>query len=137
MRFVLDTNALSALMKGEPKAVARLLIACARSDVALPEPVAAEIAYGIARLPVGKKRSLLQARFQFFREELDSASWTSNVSEHFGEVKAALEKRGTLVEALDVGSRRPHWCTRQALPAYPRPEARGLDRTLTAPARLT
>jgi tRNA(fMet)-specific endonuclease VapC len=101
VKFVLDTNVLSALMKGHAGAIARLT-ALSRSDVALPEPVAAEIAYGIARLPLSKKRERLEARFRLFRDELAVVPWTAEVSAHFGETKAALEKRGALIEDFDV-----------------------------------
>ena len=101
MRYVVDTNILSALMKGQKAAVARLL-ATPRLDVALPEPVAAEIAYGIARLPASRKRANLEARFALFRNELQVVPWTTDVSNHFGRVKAALEKRGTIIEDFDI-----------------------------------
>lgn len=101
MKYVLDTNALSALMKGDVGALARLT-SLARTDVLLPEPVAAEIAYGIARLPVSKKRTLLEARFALFRDELVGVAWTREVSDQFGAIKAALEKRGVRIEDFDV-----------------------------------
>ena len=69
MKSVLDTNALSALMKGQALAVSRLR-ELPRTDVALPEPVAAEIEYGIAQLPASKRRSELEARFRLLRDEL-------------------------------------------------------------------
>ena len=101
MKYVLDTNVLSALMKGQDVAVERLL-ATSRREVALPEPVAAEIAYGISRLAPSRKRAQLEARFALFRNELLVVPWTADVSNHFGRVKAALEKRGTLIEDFDI-----------------------------------
>ena len=62
MIYVLDTNAVSALMKGSAAVVERLA-AHAPADVAIPQPVIAEIAYGIGRLPRSKRRTMLQARF--------------------------------------------------------------------------
>lgn len=101
MKYVLDTNALSALMKGQELAVSRLR-GLLRTDVAVPEPAAAEIEYGIARLPVSRKRSEIDARFRLLRDELPVVQWTAEVSEHFGTVKAALEKRGTRIEDIDI-----------------------------------
>jgi tRNA(fMet)-specific endonuclease VapC len=101
VKYVLDTNAVSALMQGQEVAVRRLL-ALSRSEVALPEPVAAEIAYGMARLPHSRKRSALEARFALVRDELSAVPWTAEVSVHFGRVKAALEKRGALIEDFDI-----------------------------------
>ncbi len=101
MRYVLDTNAVSALMKGESLVVARLR-KVSRVDVAMPQPVVAEIAYGIERLPKSKRREALQERFDLLRTELARVAWTDSVSERFGAVKAALEKRGKRIEDFDA-----------------------------------
>jgi tRNA(fMet)-specific endonuclease VapC len=88
-------------MKGEPAVVQRLRTVN-RSDVAIPQPVVAEIAYGIERLPQSKRRKMLQQRFDAVRTELGRVIWTDVVSERFGAIKAALEKRGRRIEDLDA-----------------------------------
>ena len=69
MIYVLDTNAVWALMKGSPAVVERLA-ATAPAEVAIPQPVLAEIAFGIERLPRSKRRALLQSRFELVSTEL-------------------------------------------------------------------
>jgi tRNA(fMet)-specific endonuclease VapC len=101
MRYVFDTNAVSALMKGEPQIIARLR-RVGRADAAVPQPVVAEIAYGIDRLSRSKRREALQARFDLLLTELARVPWTDSVSQHFGSVKAALEKRGKRIEDFDA-----------------------------------
>lgn len=101
MKYVLDTNTVSALMKGEPATVEQLL-AVHRDDVAVPQPVIAEIAYGIERLPRSKRRQSLQDRFELVCSELARAAWTDAVSERFGHVKAALERKGQRIEDFDA-----------------------------------
>ena len=101
MKYVLDTNALSALMKGNAEALAHLRRA-GRADVAIPQPVVAEIAYGIERLPKSKRRQALEQRFDLLRAELPRCQWTDTVSERFGEVKAALERKGRRIEDFDA-----------------------------------
>jgi tRNA(fMet)-specific endonuclease VapC len=98
---LLDTNAVSALMKGSPAAVDRLA-ALAPSEVAIPQPVLAEIAYGIERLPRSRRRRDLEARFELVSSEIPRADWTNAVSRTFGRIKAALERRGTRVEDFDA-----------------------------------
>ncbi|HEX3776776.1 MAG TPA: type II toxin-antitoxin system VapC family toxin [Polyangiaceae bacterium] len=98
---MLDTNAVSALMKGEPQVVARLK-KISRVDVAMPQPVAAEIMYGLERLPKSKRRQALQERFDLVRTELARVPWSDRVSEHFGSIKAMLEKRGQRIEDFDA-----------------------------------
>jgi tRNA(fMet)-specific endonuclease VapC len=101
VRYVLDTNTLSFLMAGEPAVAARLL-AQDRTDVLVPQPVVAEIEYGLARLPDSKRRRRLRRRFEIFAEELPRATWTDEVSRTFGRVKADLEKSGTRLEDFDL-----------------------------------
>jgi tRNA(fMet)-specific endonuclease VapC len=99
--YILDTNAVSALMKGLPEVVERLA-GVARSDVRMPQPVVAEIAYGLERLPKSKRRSELQARFELICAEIARAEWADAVSQAFGRIKAALERRGQRVEDFDA-----------------------------------
>ena len=99
--YVLDTNAVSALMKGTTAVVERLA-ATAPADVAVPQPVLAEIAFGIERLPRSKRRAALQSRFDLISAELPRAEWTDAVSQVFGRIKATLERRGTRIEDFDA-----------------------------------
>jgi tRNA(fMet)-specific endonuclease VapC len=101
VKYVLDTNAISALMRGEPAALARLR-ASARSDIGLPQPVVAEIHFGLARLPASKKKTGLEARWALFASELPRIVWTEEVSVQFGRCKALLEKRGERLDDFDL-----------------------------------
>jgi tRNA(fMet)-specific endonuclease VapC len=101
VKIVLDTNAVSALMKGEPRLVEKLKQR-SRAEVSVPQPVLAEIAYGIARLPKSKRKEALQERFDLVRSELARSSWSDEVSECFGTIKAALERKGRPIEDFDV-----------------------------------
>jgi tRNA(fMet)-specific endonuclease VapC len=99
--YVLDTNAVSALMKGDTAVVERLA-ASEPSQIAVPQPVLAEIASGIERLPRSKRRTALQARFDLVAAELRRAEWTDAVTQAYGRIKATLERRGTRIEDFDA-----------------------------------
>ena len=101
MTYVLDTNAVSALMRGSAAVVERLA-ASEPTEVAIPQPVLAEIAFGIERLPRSKRRTALQSRFDLVCSELPRAEWTDAVSQAYGRIKAALERRGTRIEDFDA-----------------------------------
>ena len=101
MKYVLDTNALSALMKGDARALAQLRRA-GRAEVGIPQPVIAEMSYGLERLPKSKRRQALEQRFDLLRAELPRSQWTDTVSERFGEVKANLERKGLRIEDFDA-----------------------------------
>jgi tRNA(fMet)-specific endonuclease VapC len=99
--YILDTNAVSALMKGDPRVVKRLQ-ALNKGDAAIPQPAIAEIAYGIERLPRSKRRAALEGRFDLVRTELARSPWTDAVSEQFGLIKATLERKGHRIEDFDA-----------------------------------
>lgn len=101
MKYVLDTNAVSALMKGNGRVMDRLK-QVSRIDVGVPQPALAEIAYGIDRLPRSRRREGLQERFDLVRAELGRVDWSDDVSEAFGTIKAALEKKGQRIEDFDA-----------------------------------
>lgn len=101
MKYVLDTHALSALMRGDARIVERLR-GTAKGQVVVPQPVVAEVTYGIERLPRSRRRSALQDRFDLLRSELPRVPWSDAVTEHFGRVKAVLERKGKRIEDFDV-----------------------------------
>jgi tRNA(fMet)-specific endonuclease VapC len=88
-------------MKGDARALVRLRSA-GRAETGIPQPVIAEIEYGIARLPRSKRRQILQQRFDLLRAELPRCQWTDTVSERFGAIKAALEHKGQRIEDFDA-----------------------------------
>ena len=101
MKLVLDTNAVSALMKGDPRFLDRLKQR-GKDEVSVPQPVLAEIAYGIERLPKSKRKETLRERFDLVRSELARSEWSDEVSESFGSIKATLEQKGRRIEDFDA-----------------------------------
>lgn len=101
MKYVLDTNAFSALMRGDPVMLMRLRDV-EKLDVAVPQPVITEIEYGLARLARSRRRERLRARFELLRDEIARVAWSDDVSAHFGAIKAELERIGTRIEDFDV-----------------------------------
>ena len=101
MKYVLDTNVVSLLMKGDPIAVGRLKTV-SRADVCLPQPVVAEIAYGLQRLSRSKRKDALASRFELLKKEIRRVPWTDDVSEAFGGIKSGLERKGERIEDFDA-----------------------------------
>ena len=101
MKYILDTNTVSALMKGNEKVVDRLE-KVSYANVVVPQPVLAEIAYGIERLPKSKRQQRLREKFKRLRDVITRAGWTDGVTDAFGHIKATLERRGQRIEDFDV-----------------------------------
>ena len=88
-------------MKGEPNVIEHLK-RVSRADVSIPQPVVAEIAYGIQRLARSKRKDALTSRFELLKYEIRRALWTDEVSEAFAVVNAALERKGERIEDFDA-----------------------------------
>jgi tRNA(fMet)-specific endonuclease VapC len=88
-------------MRGDADVVERLL-RLPKSDVLVPQPVLAEIAYGLARMRRSARKRRLEKRWKVYLEELGRAVWTDDVSDAFGRIKATLERRGIPLEDFDV-----------------------------------
>lgn len=101
MKYVLDTNVVSELM-GANKRVRARLSRLAPRDVAIPEPVFAEIAFGVERLPSSKRKELLRDSLEAIRIEIHSVVWSTKVTDAFASIKAKLERAGRLIEDFDI-----------------------------------
>ena len=101
MSYVLDTSAVCALLEGNRLAVTRLDIA-GKLAVSVPEPVWAELAYQLARLPRSDQKEVLAARCRILRDELRRAPWSDRVSEQFAFIKCGLEGRCARMDDRDV-----------------------------------
>lgn len=99
---VLDTTVLSDLMHRLPGALDRLR-ELSPGEVFLTSPVAAEIRYGLERLPLdSRRRRNLEREYERLRSLVRWADWTEGAAEEFGRQKARLAEAGRMVEDMDV-----------------------------------
>jgi tRNA(fMet)-specific endonuclease VapC len=101
LTFVVDTNIVAELLKDDPS-VCRRVASLPRNEVLLPQPVVAEVEFGLARLGRSKRRERLRHRFEILLGELHRAHWTDAVGVAFGGIKAALQRSGLMIEDFDV-----------------------------------
>lgn len=101
VKFVLDTNTVSWLMRRH-EGVKTRLAKRRPSEVGIPQPVIAEIAYGIARLPRSRRQRALRDQLDLLCEAVPRLAWSDEVSERFGSIKAAFESAGTRLEDFDL-----------------------------------
>jgi tRNA(fMet)-specific endonuclease VapC len=99
--YLLDTTTVSALMRSEPRVGSRVR-KCSPGDVGVPQPVFAEVEYGLARLPRSRRKTLLHDRWSVIERALGRVPWTDAVSRRFGELKAELERAGLRLDDFDV-----------------------------------
>lgn len=89
---LLDTNALSDLMRGHSRMKARI---AQHPDMVITSVIAVgEIRYGLNRLPAGKKRTDLEARVQSILAAIPIEAVMEPVADVYGHLKATMESQG-------------------------------------------
>jgi tRNA(fMet)-specific endonuclease VapC len=97
-RFMLDTNTASALLKGKPRAVARLA-AETPERICLSVVTEAELLFGIAKRPEARK---LRVAVDELLAAIEIVSWSSATARRYATIRAELEQRGKPLGALDL-----------------------------------
>ncbi len=104
--ILLDTNVLSELMRAKPDPrVLEWVDAQPASELVICSITVAEILYGIARMPDGKrKQSLLDLVSAMFDEDFagNILPFDAGAAVHYAEIAAESEARGRAVEMADV-----------------------------------
>ena len=97
---LLDTNAVSDLMRDHPQVKAR--IGKHAGPLATSVVVVGEIRYGLERLPAGKKRTDLESRAHNILAALHVEPVTEPIADAYGRLKASLESRGLNLDDNDL-----------------------------------
>ena len=101
MRYLIDTNTVSALMRGQERVAARVA-KTPREDVAISQVTVAEVEFGLRYLAASKRRRTLEAQWAAIGSELIRLPWDDEVSRRFGERKARLERAGERMSDFDL-----------------------------------
>lgn len=97
---LLDTNAVSDLMRSHPPILAR--VGRHTDPITTSVVVAGEIRYGLTRLPPGKKRTDLEARALRVLANVQIEPVTEPIADTYGRLKAQLETRGLNLDDNDL-----------------------------------
>lgn len=98
VRYMLDTNAVSDLVKGNA-AITRRLLVTPMSSICISAITEGELLYGLAKRPAMKRLRLVIEEFLL---RCDVLPWDSTVTTHYGKLRAALESQGKLLQPLDL-----------------------------------
>jgi tRNA(fMet)-specific endonuclease VapC len=97
-RYMLDTNTVSHLLKAHP-AVIRRVVAAPMAALCISAITEGELLYGLAKRPEANR---LHAAVREFLKRMDVLPWDSAVAEHYGAVRAAIERQGRALAPLDL-----------------------------------
>lgn len=103
--ILLDTNVLSELMRAKPEpAVVAWIDAQPAQDLLISSITVAEILYGIARMPEGKRRQALQdVAIAMFEEDFAGRilPFDADAAAHYAELAAGSEAKGKIADMAD------------------------------------
>ena len=99
IRYLLDTNTVSYIIKGNMPRVRERLLKVPMADVRISSVTEAELRFGVARRPEATKLKLAVEEFLLRVEVLP---WDSDAAQHYGELRATLERAGEPMGNLDM-----------------------------------
>lgn len=101
--ILLDTNVLSELTRAVPESKVVEWLEANEALLALPSIALAELRYGIARLPTGRRRARLLVFWSKTRDRFAGRiySFDERAAEAYGDLAAAAERVGRRVNVAD------------------------------------
>ena len=99
IRYLLDTNAVSYIIKGNFPHVRDRLLKVPIAEVGISVVTEAELLFGVARLPHAVKLAVV---VEEFLRRIEIFSWDSAAALHYARQRAALEERGEPIGNLDL-----------------------------------
>lgn len=96
MRHMLDTNMVSHLVRQHPEVV-KQYSRTAPEKMCISSVTEAELLYGVAK----KQSHLLQETILEFLKTITICDWDSEAAATYGELRAAMEKKGKVMGDLD------------------------------------
>jgi tRNA(fMet)-specific endonuclease VapC len=99
VRYLLDTNTVSYIIKGIFPHVRERLLKVPISEVGISVVTEAELRFGLARLPQATKLAIVVEEFLLRVEVLP---WESSAARHYARLRAMLEEHGEPMGNLDL-----------------------------------
>jgi len=99
VRYLLDTNTVSYVIKGNLPRVRERLLKVPMSQVGISVITEAELRFGLARKPEAEKLKIVVEEFLLRVEVLQ---WDSEAAKHYARVRAVLELAGEPIGNLDL-----------------------------------
>jgi len=99
VRYLLDTNIASYVIKGNFPHVRERLTKIPMNEVGISVVTEAELRFGVARL---LEAARLKIAVEEFLLRVEVLPWDSEAAQHYGRVRAVLEREGSPMGNLDL-----------------------------------
>jgi len=96
---MLDTNIASHVIKGDRPEIIRRLVSLPMEDVVISSVTEGELFYGLAKRGYPKA---LSERVRQFLIRVDVLPWDHDVTQAYGDLRAACEAKGVTLAPLDM-----------------------------------
>lgn len=98
LRYMLDTNTVSHILRSDPAVTSRLL-AVQMSSLCISAITESELLFGIAKRPEATR---LERAVREFLRRVNVLPWDSTVTELYGTLRASMVAKGQILGALDM-----------------------------------
>jgi len=99
VRYLLDTNTVSYIIKGNFPRVRERLLKVPIAEVGISVITEAELRFGVAKLPHAAKLGVVVKEFL---RRIEALPWDSAATQHYARLRAALEENGEPIGNLDL-----------------------------------
>jgi tRNA(fMet)-specific endonuclease VapC len=99
IRYLLDTNTASYIIKGTTPTVQRRLVKVPMAQLAISTVSEAELRYGVARRRDATQLAMIVKEFLL---RLTILPWDSQAAQEYGQLRATLEREGQPMGNLDI-----------------------------------
>src|SRR5580704_6793901 len=99
VRYLLDTNTASYVIKGNIPRVRERLLKVPMAQVSISAVTEAELRFGVARRPEAVRLGIAVEEFLL---RVDALPWDSQAARRYAQVRATLERDGTPMGNLDM-----------------------------------
>ncbi len=99
VRYLLDTNTASYIIKGNFLRVREHLLKVPMAEVGISAVTEAELRFGVARIPGARK---LAVAVEEFLLRLEILAWDSSCAREYAQLRASLERAGEPMGNLDM-----------------------------------
>jgi tRNA(fMet)-specific endonuclease VapC len=99
VRYLLDTNTVSYIIKGNRPRVRERLLRVPMAEVGISVITEAELLFGLARRPDATN---LKTVVEEFLLRVEVLAWNSEAARHYARIRATLEGRGEPMGNLDL-----------------------------------
>ena len=96
--YMLDTNTVSHLLREHP-VVTKRIVAVPMASLCISAVTEGELLFGLAKRPAAKH---LHVAVRQFLRRVDVLLWGTSTAEHYGIVRADMERRGKILASLDL-----------------------------------